>query len=386
MQSVDAIVKKISEQWFLREPAYFALYCLQRFEANEKMVCPFRVGQGKLEYNPKVLEGKSFNEIEQLMRIEMIRLFLKHPYERQPSEISKVAMGFGSDVTICDNYKKANSSEKLPLLKPDFFNLPSGECFEFYSKRIDEQLDGIDGDDEGDDDSADKKKLKDLVAQAKDKSELWEEDELKIQEINDLIKSLNNWGTLPGDLVAMIQASTQARIDYRQIMQGFRGSILSSQRQLTRMRPNRRTGFEQMGAKRKFNTKLLVAVDVSGSISDKSLANFYSVINKMFKYGIDEIDCVQFDCKLGEVKNIRKASRTIKVTGRGGTSFQPVFDYLTTHTQYDGLIILTDGGAPHPHIDDSVKTTILWVCENERSYNECHYWMELTGRVCWMLL
>ena len=119
-----------------------------------------------------------------------------------------------------------------------------------------------------------------------------------------------------------------------------------------------RTGFDQMGSAREFTTKLLVAVDVSGSISESSLSNFYSVINKMFKYGIDEIDCVQFDCELGPVKNIRKASRQIEVTGRGGTSFQPIFDYLLEHNTYDGLIILTDGYAPHPTIDDRITAKV----------------------------
>lgn len=384
MEKVIDILKKISEQWFLREPAFFALYCIQRLESNISMKCKFRVGQGRLEYNPTLLEGKTFYEVEQLMRIELIRLFLKHPYERQPDGVSKTALSLGSDVTIADNYNKANSKEQLPLLTPKDFKLESDESYEWYSRKIEEQLDGeSDSDGEGGGNS-------DVNAQkmqeAAEKAELWQEDNLKSQEINDLIKSLSNWGSIPGNIVELIEASTKARIDYRQIVQGFRGSILSSKKKLTRMKPNRRTGFEQMGSTREFTTKLMVAVDVSGSITETNLSNFYSVINKMFKYGIDEIDCVQFDCQLGPVKNIRKASRKIEVTGRGGTSFQPVFDYLLEHNNYDGLVILTDGAAPHPKIDDSIRTEILWICESERSYEECHNWMELCGRCCWMIL
>ncbi len=384
MSKIEETFKKISEQWFLREPAFFALYCMQRMEANEAMKCPFRVGQGRLEYNPSLLEDKTFYEVEQLMRIELIRLFLKHPYERQPEGVSKTALSLGSDVTIADNYNKERSKEKLPLLTPQDFKLDSGECFEWYVRKIEDQLDGepdLEGEGDGaEDTNAQQKK------EAADRAELWQEDDMKKQEINDLIKSLNNWGSIPGNIVEMIEASTQARIDYRQIMQGFRGSILSSRKKLTRMKPNRRTGFEQMGSAREFTTKLLVAVDVSGSITDTDIANFYGVINKMFKYGIDEIDCVQFDCQLGPVKNIHKASRQIEVTGRGGTSFQPIFDYLLEHNYYDGLVILTDGYAPHPKIDDRIRTEILWVCLSEKNYEENHTWMELCGRCCWMIL
>lgn len=384
MSNVEEIIKKISEQWFLREPAFFALYCIQRLEANTEMKCPVRVGQGLLEYNPRLLEGKTLHDVELLMRIELIRLFLKHPYERQPDGVSKSALAMGSDVTIADNYNNNLTNTKLPLLTPDDFKLAGDESFEWYVRKIEEQLYGEpdpEADDSGASDATTQRKQ-----EAAAKAERWQEDNMRSQEINDLIKSLSNWGSIPGNIVELIEASTKGRIDYRQIIQGFRGRILSSRKKLTRMKPNRRTGFDQMGSAREFSTHLLVAVDVSGSISDSSLSNFYSVINKMFRYGIEEIDCVQFDCQLGPVKNIRKASRTIEVKGRGGTSFQPVFDYLMEHNHYDGLIILTDGAAPHPIIDDNIHTEILWVCESERSYEECHKWMELCGRCCWMIL
>jgi len=354
-----------------------------------------RCGQGKLQYNPKFLERKPTADVELLLKIEMIRLFLKHPYERQPEGTSRIALALGSDVTIKSAYNGPNATgvgsmppQELPLLGPEAFGLQHNMPFEWYVRKIEEMLDKdpISSSNQKDLNDSKSPVSEDALDEAAARSELWEEDEMRAQEINDLIDKMNSWGTIPGNVVQQIQASTKARIDYRKIMQGFRASVLSNKMRLTRMRPNRRTGFQQMGSVRRFDTKLLVAVDVSGSISDKTLSHFYSVINKFFKYGINEIDCVQFDCELGEVKPIRKASRTVQIFGRGGTSFQPVFDYLAEHNIYDGLIILTDGGAPHPTMDDSIKANILWVCEDEKSYNQCKDWMQLYGRVCWMYL
>ena len=73
------------------------------------------------------------------------------------------------------------------------------------------------------------------------------------------------------------------------------------------MRPNRRSGFDNMGSIRRFDTNLLIAVDVSGSISDEVLTHFYSVIGRIFKYGIEHVDVVQFDCSLSEVQSFEKA-------------------------------------------------------------------------------
>lgn len=403
---MEEILKSISEQWFLREPALFALYCLQQFEANDKMKVLFRCGRGKIQYNPDKAKGLTTKDIELRLKIEMIRLFLKHPYERQPDGVSRAALGLGSDVTIKSAYDGASGSGfgSLPLTDPKYFNLQGDMSFEWYARHIDdllpemptielsdekvntESLELSPSSSDGQGKKTNTNKLQQLMQIASDQSELWEEDDMKAQEINDLIDKTNQWGSLPGAIVQEIQASTKARIDYRKIMQGFRGSILSSQTRLTRMRPNRRTGFEQMGSLRKFNTRLLVAVDVSGSISDTTLSHFYSVINKFFRYGINEIDCVQFDCLLGEVKPMRKASRAIQICGRGGTSFQPIFDYLKAHNYYDGVIILTDGYADHPKMDDTIRAKVLWVCEDERCYEEHKRWMELYGRVCWMYL
>lgn len=380
-------IRKITERWYLSEDAYFALYCLQELSENREMKCRFRVGDGKLEYNPDLLQDCSPKEIDQLMRIEMIRLFLKHPYERKQDNVSDVARALGSDTTIADGYKELANDPAMGLHTPEEYKLLNGQHFEWYSLRIQEMLPSMEElDGAGDLEGGDPLFTKERMEQAADRSLNWKEDSMRSHEVNELIKRLDKWGSIPGNLVEEIIASTKATIDYRLIVQGFRSRILSSKRKLTRMRPNRRMEFEQMGSLRNFSTRLLVAVDVSGSISDATLCNFYGVVNRMFRYGIEYIDCVQFDCELGPVKSLQKASRRVEITGRGGTSFQPIFDYIAEHRDYDGLVILTDGGAAHPKVDPKVTAEILWVCENKACYEECHQWMELIGRCCWMTL
>ena len=131
-------------------------------------------------------------------------------------------------------------------------------------------------------------KQKKSITPSEDLSSLWEEDSLMACTVDAIIEDIQSsgtgWGSLAGSLVDEIIANTKAKIDYRKTLSGFRASILSSKRHLTRMRPNRRSGFDNMGSIRRFDTNLLIAVDVSGSISDEVLRHFYSVIGKIFKY------------------------------------------------------------------------------------------------------
>ena len=220
--------------------------------------------------------------------------------------------------------------------------------------------------------------------QLADQSELWEEDELRQEEINEIIRSTTEWGSIPGRMIEQIIASLQVKMDYRKALSAFHTSILSSKRRLTRMKPNRRSGFAQMGSRYDLASNILVAVDVSGSIDSRTLRAFYSAIARFFKYGVETIDVVQFDIGLREVTTFKKRPKNVEVRGRGGTEFQSVFDHLKTHTQYDGLIIFTDGYAPEPSVDFKMRTKVLWVCRSEEEYQQHQKWMRHTGKVCWM--
>lgn len=83
----------------------------------------------------------------------------------------------------------------------------------------------------------------------------------------------------------------------------------------------------------------------------------------------------------GSVCNIKKAMHEVEVCGRGGTNFQPVIDYAYSHL-YDGLLIFTDGEAPVPRIPPHSRTKLLWVCQDDETFNAHQQWMKETGRVC----
>ncbi|MCP4214034.1 MAG: hypothetical protein GY765_05215, partial [bacterium] len=164
------------------------------------------------------------------------------------------------------------------------------------------------------------------------------------------IEAGDNWGSLGGYLKKRILATLKPKVDYRSILRSFRASVLSVSRRLTRMKPSRRYGFQYMGSKRDFATRLLFAVDVSGSIGRKDLEKGFSIVNRFFKYGIEQLDVITFDTEIkGECLSLKRARKEIAVLGRGGTNFQPVLDYIDRHIEYDGLIIFTDGYAPVPY-------------------------------------
>ena len=266
------------------------------------------------------------------------------------------------DGSNCDGEIEEDSNDK--------YATENGDDPELHDSGDDEEIAGGGRESSEPDMGGDTSEIENMMRLYTEAAELWEEDQLmqeSIREKIEQVKRMNQWGSLPGKVVDEILASTIVRIDYRQILSMFRASVLSSSRKLTRMLPSRRYGFEYMGSKRDFTTDLLVAIDVSGSVTNEGISQALSIINRFFKYGVENIDVIQFDYGLqGEKMTMKKALKDkFKVQGRGGTDFQAPID-LFLKEGYDGLIMITDGFAAVPEVPKVFRGNILWlIYENE---------------------
>lgn len=412
-------IQQETEQWFLTEPLFFTIYCTHRLKMNANMQCALRSGQGRIEYNPEVIDGMKDMELSAMLRVELIRILLQHPYARQPLGCKPIMLHKASDMVISPVYHFGF----LDMTRPEEYGLPIGQHYEWYAKRLCEMGIHRDGDKPSEGDSCtNKQKGEDVSEPSKegnnqaqniiqgslgpeqgqsleqrlaeddgaDYTALWEEDSFQSRLITDIVQSTTQWGSVPGYMVELIKKAADGKIDYRNVLRMFRSSILSQKRRLTRMRPSRRFGFEQMGSRYDFVTRLLIAIDTSGSVGSEELGRYFRIITTFFKYGVQEIDVLMFDCtvqgkpiKLDEAK---KNKQEFNVKGRGGTNFQAPIDYVKEYPNYDGLIIITDGYAETPEVPPHLSTKLLWVIDNEKSYKQHYESLRKTGRVCLMQL
>ena len=89
--------------WFIREEAFYAASCTHNIvKVNNSMKCPMRVGKGVIEIHADLCAGMTDKELEERLRVEMIRILLKHPYDRQPDGCSKLACALASNCVIAD--------------------------------------------------------------------------------------------------------------------------------------------------------------------------------------------------------------------------------------------------------------------------------------------
>ena len=373
--SVKEKISQVVDKWFLYEPLMFNVYCTHKLEPNSDMKCPFRTGKRRIEYNPELLKDSSTDEISQGLKTEVTRILLKHPYQRVPQNPNRSALTTASDVTInehCYHDKKMKDAAH--------YNLESGLSYEEYYKKLYYICPDFDAMD-----NYGKKHLMPGLKKgeiwdyeaAADAAELWDEDEEMTDSINQQIQKAqktNQWGSISGDFQETITASLKIPMDYRRILSQFRACIISQRRKLTRMKPNRRYGFEFMGSQFEPKTHLLVAVDVSGSIETEDLQNFFSIINRFFSYGVEAINVIAFDTEIKQEFELRKAAKNIQITGRGGTDFQCAIDYYEAHPEFQGMIIFTDGYAGVPKIRKAKQ--LLWILTGKNEYDNAKKWIQ----------
>ena len=107
--------------WFIREETFYTASCTHNIvKVNNSMKCPIRVGKGVIEIHADLCAGMTDKELEERLRVEMIRILLKHPYDRQPDGCSKLACALASNCVIADAYPL----KYIKMEHPGDFGLP----------------------------------------------------------------------------------------------------------------------------------------------------------------------------------------------------------------------------------------------------------------------
>jgi predicted metal-dependent peptidase len=86
----------------------------------------------------------------------------------------------------------------------------------------------------------------------------------------------------------------------------------------------------------------------------------------------------------GKAISVKKAQSNMSVIGRGGTNFSPVMAYIDEHKDYDGLVIFTDGYAPIPQPPKNKTTKIMWLFNDENSYNATYERIKHLGKAAFI--
>lgn len=156
-------------------------------------------------------------------------------------------------------------------------------------------------------------------------------------------------GSLPGNIIDQINKLNEPpQIKWQSLIVKQIGKQVCGKRKS----PNRLNRRDPKSIYKKGNLNdrlhpIVVAFDVSGSVSNKELMYFLNELQALSDKMKLPITYIQFDWDIQNVETIAPNEKpSFNLHGRGGTAFQPVFDYLKEeqYPKETQLFIFTDGG------------------------------------------
>ncbi len=196
------------------------------------------------------------------------------------------------------------------------------------------------------------------------------------QRIKELLKDAchecevsNRWGSVSQSLQRQIKSLIHREISWKDVLRKFVGFTNRDERLSTVTRLNRKYPGVHAGIHKEYKPKIAVYVDESGSVPDDALEMFFgelNVLSNLCDFTLYKFDTtVDTTNKIEFVKGRKKYDLTR--TRTGGTDFNAPTKHANDNNKlYDGLIIMTDGGAPKPEFSRLRRCWVL--CPNTSLY------------------
>lgn len=175
---------------------------------------------------------------------------------------------------------------------------------------------------------------------------------------------LKQQGKLPGSLEALVRDLLESRVDWRRIL--YRFIVQNARSDYSYARCNRRYMPHNLylpGLQSERIENIVIALDTSGSIEPRDLQQFLGEVNAVaaqFQVRWTLVTCDAQVQDVFECDNYTFDPRDVRIRGRGGTDFRPVFQWLSDRSRTPAcLIYLTDGQGDFP--GEAPAYPVLWV-------------------------
>ena len=162
-------------------------------------------------------------------------------------------------------------------------------------------------------------------------------------------------GNCPHHIIKQLDNLNKSLVDWKRQLAQFAVRTMKFNRENTRNRLNRRTGIQNPGKRKKPQVTIALIGDESGSMSDKSVAQFFCEMDKIASMGI-KVMYIPMDAEAGDVIEYKKGMK-MERTRCGGTIYQSGID-KAKKLKVDGIVIAGDMDSADRPIDP--KIPVLW--------------------------
>lgn len=354
-----SLVDKVNLSLMEDKDNFYGYFLLQmsreiRFDISSPTAVNFKGAKYVLYFNPVIFLALNLGQMESAIKHEILHVVSMHlirAKELQDS-YSTLAINLAMDIvvnTYLDHLPPYATTLEWVNVHYSLRLLPF-EPFEYYAEKIQTALDLLEVvEDDTENDSYNDEKLETDYNPEKT-HDIWDDssdlDEQTLKEFTEKFIDASQKGKLPNYLESMISSlkNSQGELPWNLYLKRLMGSVESNKKKtITRRNRRQPERLDLRGQLRSHKAKIVVALDISGSISDEEFNQAIKEVLSIVRNYNHEITIVECDSEIRRVYQV-KSVKDLKARGdiRGNTRFTPVFEYANTK-KIDLLVYFTDG-------------------------------------------
>jgi predicted metal-dependent peptidase len=372
-----SIVDKVNLSLMKDKDNFYGYFLFQmsrkiRFDIQSPTAVNFKGAKYVIYFNPIIFLNLYIKQMESTIKHEILHILSMHLLRAKELKrnYSTLAVNMAMDIVVnalLDNLPPYATTLEWVNLKYALKLLPY-KPFEYYAEKLQTAIDLSEEDKDDTEDDSSKDEKVETEYDPEKTHDVWEEsseiDEKTLKEFTEKFISDSQKGTVPHYLDSLIASlkSTNGELPWNLYLKRLMGTVESNKKKtITRRNRRQPDRLDLRGELRGHKAKLCIAIDISGSISDEefnqAIKEVISIV-KNYNHEIIVIECdeeIKRVYKIKSIKDIRDRLNT-----RGGTKFNPVFEYANTNN-INLLVYFTDGKG-----EDKLQTVprgykTLWV-------------------------
>lgn len=359
-------IRKARIELLKKEYTFFGVLALHLKMVEEKdLPAPAATDGRCFYYNSKLLEKFSTDEIKFVIVHEVMHAALKHC--TRVGMRDRIRWGFATDLVINHRLVRDGLTAPEKVLLDDKYGNMSAE--EAYAKLPYKEIQLKGGYYIGNPGKSDERKFKQLDEHIKvDKEKHQQLDEDWSVEIANAATVARMRGTLPSSVEDIVNKLFKPQLNWLDYMKKFIISSLSNDYKWTP--PNKKfldSGFIFPSLQGDNLGDIVCGVDTSGSVdTERSAPQFFGEMQSILDLFDVRLHMILSDAGVQSYKIYGKGDRldNIEFKGRGGTRFEPVFEYVEENNiRPQCLIYFTDMCGSFPEHAPDYPT--LWVATTD---------------------
>ena len=343
-----------------------------KFDISSPTAVNFKGSKYVIYFNPIIFLTLTMKQMESTIKHEILHILSMHLIRAKEIKVGHgtLAINMAMDIvvnTYLDHLPPYATTLEWVNLNYSLKLLPF-EPFEYYVEKLQTAIDLLEVDEDAteDDSSIDEKIATDYNPE--NTHDIWEDssdiDEKTLKEFTEKCIDVSQKGNIPNYLESMIALlkNNKGELPWNLYLKRLMGVVESNQKKTTTRRNRRQPDrLDLRGQLRSHKAKIVVALDISGSISDEEFNQAIKEVLGIVKNYNHEITIIECDSEIRRVYKI-KSIKDIKdrMNIRGGTKFSPVFEYAN-HNKVNLLVYFTDGKGEEQLLSQPKGYKTLWV-------------------------